>query len=199
MHIAIFITLTMLMSLVHNAPVDATEPSNITLVYDFGAQTLTVNVSHDVANTKTHYIENIEIQKDGFSILNKSYVNQSFNWGMFETFIVSAIVGDNLSITALCKRGHSLTQWLIVTSTTATNPQSTETTTEPTGGIESPGTPLGIGPAAVAIVVVVVFFIIFFAWLKPEYVPESLKQLWTRIRSGFSNLVHNIRTRSSSK
>ncbi|MHA1966047.1 MAG: hypothetical protein ACW97G_15845 [Candidatus Thorarchaeota archaeon] len=205
MHIAIIITLTMLVSLVHNTPVDATEPSNVALVYDFGAQTLTVNVSHYVSNTKTHYIENIEIQNNGFSILNRSYVNQSFDWGMYDTFSVSTIVGDNLTVTALCKRGHSVTTWLIVTSTTATNTPPTQTTS-PTGGTESPGTPLDAGVAIVAGAAVVIFLIVFFAWLNPDRVPKSLKQLGSRIRPGvdwfgekLSNIVQQIKTRVPSK
>jgi hypothetical protein len=189
----------MLVSLVHNTPVDATEPSNVALVYDFGAQTLTVNVS------KNHYIENIEILKNGLSILNRSYVNQSFDWGMYDTFSVSTVVDDNLTVTAFCSKGYSLTTWLIVTSTTATNTPPTETTS-PTGGTESPGTPLGAGVAIVAGAAVVIFLIVFFAWLNPDRVPKSLKQLGSRIRPGvdwfgekLSNIVQQIKTRVPSK
>ena len=133
MRITVIITLALIVTLVHNAPVHATEPSDIALVYDFGTQILTVNVSHDVANTKTHYIENIEILNNGLSILNRSYVNQSFNYGMFDTFSVSTVVDDNLTVTALCSKGYTLTSWLIVTSTTATNQSPTETTTTTEG------------------------------------------------------------------
>ncbi|MHA2160368.1 MAG: hypothetical protein ACXABE_15865 [Candidatus Thorarchaeota archaeon] len=206
MHIAIFITLTMLVSLVHNTPVDATEPSNIALVYDFGAQTLTVNVSHDVSNTKTHYIEEIKIVKNGFSVLNRTYVNQSYDWGMYDTFVVSTVVGDNLTVTVICKRGHSLPRWVIVTSTTATNPPPTGTTTNTGPPNGTPQATLDAGVAIAAGVGVVIFFIIFFAWLKPEYVPESLKQLGSRIRPGadwfgqkMSNLVQQIKTRVPSR
>ena len=185
-HITIILSLALLVGSIHITPVDATEPTDIALVYEFGSQTLTVNVSHDVANPKTHYIETIEVQKNGLSILNRTYANQSFNYGVFDTFSVSTIVGDNLTVTAICKRGHFLTTWLIVTSTTATNPPPTETTstTEPTGSTPPPEPPSGMGPAIVVGVGVIVFFIIFFAWLKPELVPDSLKQIGSRIRPG---------------
>jgi len=181
------------------SPVSGTEPSAVVLTYDPGSQTLAVNISHDVANTKTHYIENIEISNNGISTLNRSYANQSYDWGMYDTFTVSTSVGDNLTVTATCKRGHSLTQWLIATSTTSTSSTSTETTTQPTNGTDPPGTSMDVGPAIVASFAVILALIIFFAWLNPDRVPNVFKQLGARIKSGFSNLVQQIRTRSSSK
>jgi hypothetical protein len=173
----------------------ATAPSDIRLVYEFDSQTLTVNISHYVANTKTHYIETIEIQKNGLSILNRSYTNQSFNWGMYDTFSVSANVDDNLTITGVCSKGYSLTSWLVVTSTTATNtpPSSTTSTTETTTtDIGASGTSLGTGPAIAAGAAVVIFFILFFAWLKPEYVPDAFKQLGSRVRVGTTWFVEKL-------
>ena len=198
-YIATIITITLLTGLVHHTPVVATEPSDIVLVYDFGSQTLTANVSHYVSNNKTHYIENIEIKNNDFSILNRSYSNQSYNWGMYDTFLVSTAVGDNLTVTATCKRGHSLTQWLIVSSATSTSSTPTETTTQPTNGTDPPGTSLDAGPAIAASFAVILALIIFFAWLNPDRVPNVFKQLGARIKSGFSNLVQQIRTRPSSK
>jgi hypothetical protein len=128
---------------------------------------------------------------------------------MYDTFAVSTVVGDNLTVTAICKRGHTLPRWLIVTSTTATNPPSTGTTTSTTGppnGTLPPEASLGAGAAIAAGVGVVIFLIVFFAWLKPEYVPESLKQLGSRIRPGVDwfgqklrNLVLQIKTRVPSR
>lgn len=192
------LTFLLIVGSVHS-PVVATEPSDIVLTYDPGSQILAVNVSHSVANTKTHYIENIEIKNNDFSILNSSYSNQSYNWGMYDTFLVSTVVGDNLTITATCKRGHSLTQWLIVSSTTSTSSSPTETTTQPTNGSGSPGTSLDTGPAIVAGVAILLAFIIFFAWLNPDRVPDVFKQLGARIRSGFSNLIQQVGIRLGSK
>ncbi|NHI90077.1 MAG: hypothetical protein EAX87_11190 [Candidatus Thorarchaeota archaeon] len=220
--LATVIILAILSSMTNITPVAATVPEDMHLTYDFGSQTLAVNVSHYVANTKTHYIETIEILKNGFSVQNTSYNNQSFNWGRYDTFTVSAAVGDNLTVTAFCSKGYSLTRWLVATSGTATNPPSTDTTTsttEPTESTNPSGTTLGPNPmigvgvaAAVA-----VFLIVFFAWLNPDKVPGMFRQVSSRLRTGLSwfgekvrgafswlktglgNLVQQIKTRSTSE
>ncbi|MFW9957613.1 MAG: hypothetical protein ACFFCT_06045 [Candidatus Odinarchaeota archaeon] len=193
--IATVIALTMLTGFANIPPATATVASDILLVYDYATQALTVNMSHYVANTKTHYIEAIEIRKNGISILNRSYANQSYNWGMYDTFNVPAAVDDNLTVTGICNKGYSLTRWLIVTSAIATNtpPSSTTSTTEPTNGVDVPGTSLGTGPAIAAGAVVIIFFVLFFAWLKPEYVPDVFKQLGARIRNGVTWLGEKLR------
>lgn len=222
---AILSLLALTMLLVISAsysPVTASEPSDMSLVYDYGLQNLSVNVSHYVSNTKTHYIGQIEIRKNSLSILNRSYTNQSESWGVYDTFSVSASVGDNLTVTANCKKGYSITKWLIVTSGTSTNSAPTDTTTsttEPTDSTNPSGTTLGPNPligvgvaAAVA-----VFLIIFFAWLNPDKVPSMFRQVTSRLRTGLSwfgeklrksfswlktglgNLVQQIKTRSTSK
>ncbi|MFW9870523.1 MAG: hypothetical protein ACFFEL_12930, partial [Candidatus Thorarchaeota archaeon] len=114
-------TITLLTASVLWTPVVASEPEDLQLAYDFGTQTLAVNVSHYVSNTKTHYIDKIEILKNGLSNHNQSYTNQSNNWYVFGTYTVSTSVGDNLTVIASCKRGDSITRWLIVTSTTSTS------------------------------------------------------------------------------
>lgn len=189
------ITLTMLTGFANIPSAAATVAEDIHLVYDYGSQILTVNISHYVANTKTHYIETVEIHKNGISILNRSYVNQSYNWGMYDTFNVPAAVDDNLTVTGICSKGYSLIRWLIVTSTIATNspPSNTTSTTEPTNGVDTPGTSLGTGSAIAAGAVVIIFFVLFFAWLKPEYVPDVFKQLGARIRNGVTWLGEKLR------
>jgi len=176
-------------------PATATVASDMLLIYDYGTQTLTVNVSHYVANTKTHYIETVKIWKNGISLLNRSYVNQSANWGMCDTFNVAAAVDDNLTITGVCSKGYALTRWLIVTSTVATNspPSNTTSTTEPTNGIDSSGAALGTAPAIAAGGVVIIFFVLFFAWLKPEYVPDAFKPLGARAKTGVIWLGEKMR------
>ncbi|MGY5872797.1 MAG: hypothetical protein RTV72_11165 [Candidatus Thorarchaeota archaeon] len=188
---AIIITLALLICLLPIMPVEASEPENIALVYDFDSQTLTVNVSHYVSNTKNHYIENIEIWKNDISILNSTYTNQTFNWGMYDSFTVATDVGDNLTVTATCNlQGYTITSWLIVSSTTVTNsPTTTDTTTnttDATDGPESPGNTGNVGLAIIVVIVLILFFTLFFAWLKPEYVPERFKQIGSRVRGANS-------------
>jgi len=189
------ITLAMLTGLANIPSAAATVAEDMHLVYDYGSQILTVNISHYVANTKTHHIETVEIQKNGISILNNSYVNQSYNWGMYDTFNVPAAVDDNLTVTGICSKGYSLTRWLIVTSTVATNspPSNTTSTPEPTNGIDSSGAALGTAPAIAAGGVVIIFFVLFFAWLKPEYVPDAFKPLGARAKTGVIWLGEKLR------
>ncbi|MFW9789334.1 MAG: hypothetical protein ACFFE1_16805 [Candidatus Thorarchaeota archaeon] len=192
------IILTILSGAVHVNPVSASVPEDMQLVYDYGTQTLSVNVSHYTPNLKNHYIENIEVLKNGLSLLNRSYPNQTVNWGVYDTFSVSADVDDNLTVTAFCYKGQSLTRWLIVTSTVATNPQSsdttTTTTTEPDGGPEPlAGGSLGTGIAIAAAAGVVIFLIVFFAWLNPDKVPTSLRGIGTRLKPGVSWLEQKLK------
>ena len=195
MCIAMVIALTVLTGFSNTPPVAATVAEDIRLIYDYSSQILTVNISHYVANTKTHYIETVKISKNGISLLNRSYVNQSANWGMCDTFNVPAAVDDNLTITGVCSKGYALTRWLIVTSAVATNspPSNTTSTTEPTNGIDSSGATLGTAPEIAAGGVVIIFFVLFFAWLKPEYVPDAFKPLGARAKTGVTWLGEKLR------
>jgi hypothetical protein len=206
--LAIVITLTMLTGLTHITPVTATEITDMQLVYDFGTQTLTVNVTHHSLN-KNDIIETIEILKNGIFYMNRTYENQSDAWWRYDTFSVSAVVDDNLTVTATCSRDDSITRWLIVTSGTSTNtqpPDTTTPTTEPTDGTEPPpDSSLGAGIAIAAGAGVVIFLIAFFAWLNPDNIPGVFRQLGSRIRSGLSwlgkymsNIAQQIKTKLSS-
>ncbi len=213
------IMFALIVSSIYTMPVEATEPENIVLEYDFDSQTLTVNVSHYVANTKTHYIETIEIKNNDISILNRTYVNQTYNWGMYDSFAVSTAVDDNLTVTATCKKGYSLTRWLIVSSTTSTTTTTTTTittttttTTNTTDGTESPGTALDVSPVIIVGIALVIFFILFFAWLEPDRFPggsrirAGLVWFWEKVRGGISwlgtaigGLFQQIKGKVSSK
>ncbi len=209
-YIVVAISLTILTGFVQVHPVSADAVDDIQLVYDFGSQTLAVNVSHYSIN-KNDIIETIEIRKNDIFYMNRTFENQTNDEWVYDTFSVSAIVDDNLTVTAICSKGLSITRWVIVTSTTATNTPPPDTTTtptttsEPTGGIDTPGTPLGVEFAIVAGIGVVVFLILFFAWLSPDNIPGVFRQLGSRIRSGLSwfgekmsNIVQQIKTKLSS-
>ncbi len=203
------IMFALIVSSIYTMPVEATEPEDIVLEYDFDSQTLTVNVSHYVANTKTHYIETIEIKNNDISVLNRTYVNQTYNWGMYDSFAVSTAVDDNLTVTATCKKGYSLTRWLIVsstttttttttttettsTTTTTTTTDTTTTTTDTTDDPGSPGDTANMSPVIVVGIALVIFFILFFAWLEPDRFPggsrirAGLVWFWEKVRGGIS-------------
>jgi len=213
----LIIAITVLVLALPIVPVTATDITDTSLTYDFNSQLLTVNVSHYTSNTKTHYVESIEIWRNGISIHNQTYVNQTNSWWEYDTFSVSASVGDNLTVVATETKGDSITRWLIVTTSTATNSvtdtttttDSTSTTgesTETTGGPDSLDTTANIGPLVAVGALLVVFFIVLFAWLNPDKVPDAIKQLGTRIKDGLSrlwvgisNLFSQIKAKASSK
>ena len=208
-YIALIVILALVISFAQCAPVEAAEPSDMQLTYDFSAQTLTVNVSHYSIN-KNDIIETIEILKNGIFYMNRTYENQSNDEWVYDTFSVSAVVDDNLTVTATCSKDFSITRWLIITSGTATNTPPPETTTptptEPTDGPESPGITLGTGVAIAAAIGVVVFLIVLFAWLEPDRFRGLVKGFTARARAGVTwigekvgNLLQQIRTRMPSK
>ncbi len=208
------IAITLLVLALPVTPVTATDITDMSLTYEFNSQLLTVNVSHYSSNTKTHFVETIEIWRNGISILNRTYVNQTYSWYEYDTFDVSANVGDNLTVTATESKADYFTQWLIVTSSTATNSVTDTVTsdttatdsTETTDGPDFPDTPANIGPVVAVGAFLVVFFIILFAWLNPDKVPDAIKQLGTRIKDGLSrlwvgigNFIGQIRAKINSK
>ena len=180
----------------------ALAPSDMKLTYEFQSQTLTVNVTH-VGQNKNDYIQIIEIFKNDVSVLNRTYTNQTEARGVLDTFDVTAVIGDNLTVTATCSKAYSITRWLVITSTTTTNTSSAETTstttanetstTEPTNTTNALDTPMNTGPVLAIVVGLLIFFILFFLWLKPEYAPDALKKLGTRIRAGLSLLTEKLR------
>lgn len=190
--LALVTAIVILSGVIHVAPVMAAEVEDMHLVYEFDSQTLMVNVTHYSIN-KNDIIETIEIQKNGIFYMNRTYENQSVDEWVYDTFSISAVVDDNLTVTATCSKGYSITRWLIVTSGTATNPPSTDTTTVPSDNGDPPGTLSGLGPAVAASLAVIVIFIIIIAWLNPEKVPSVFKQLGSRIQSGLSWLGEKLK------
>lgn len=144
------ILLIMLLFVLHQTePIAASPPSDISLEYDYDAQILKANVTHFVANVKTHYIELIEIMKNDVFYLNRTYENQSDAYGMYDTFDVQASHDDNLTLVATCRKGQSLASWIVISETTTT------TTTTPTGTDQPAlGLPLGVVNGIIAAVII---------------------------------------------
>ena len=215
---ALIIAITIFVIALPVVPVAATDITDMTLTYYFDSQILAVNISHYVSNTKTHYVETIEIWRNDVSVFNRTYENQTYSWGEYDTFSVPANVGDNLTVTATELKGNSTTRWLIVTSSATTSSVTDTTTTTSTTTTEStitavdpggPGpsdVPANLAPVIIVGVFLVAFFIVFFAWLNPDKVPDAIKQLGTRIKDGLSriwvgigNLFNQLRTKITSK
>lgn len=136
--------------------VEAKPPTQIELDYNEETEILFVNVTHQVPNPKNHYIELIEVFKNSVFQFNRTYPEQEFNYGLNDTFTIAASSGDNLTVTATCSRGHSLSGWTIAsTSTTSgdvmtTSTQSTTTSNEVIDPLD-PSLVIGTGLVVVAI------------------------------------------------
>ncbi|MFW9966942.1 MAG: hypothetical protein ACFFEA_07295 [Candidatus Thorarchaeota archaeon] len=150
--------------LVRADPID-----QILLNYEQDTQTLFVNVTHDVPNPGNDYIELIEIFRNGLFQFNRTYPEQEFNFGRNDTFTISASSGDNLTVTATCSRGDSLSKWIIVggssttTGGTTTTPTQTETetTTPPPEPVEPLDPAIGIGVGLVAVVIFMLALVLY--------------------------------------
>jgi hypothetical protein len=140
----------------------AHSPSSVVLDYDVGTQILTVTVSHSVSDTATHYVEEIQIQKNGVAYTSRPYTTQDTTSGMEDTFTVDAVAGDVLRVTAICNILGSLVQELTVPGDTTTETTPTDTTS-PTNGTTPPPFELTtiIIASVIALGLIVVLFAVF--------------------------------------
>jgi len=171
---AIILLIILLFVLYQTEPIAATPPSDISLEYDYDAQILKANITHFVPNIKAHYIELIEIMKNDVSYLNRTYVNQSATYGMYDTFDVQASHGDNLTLVATCSKGQFLASWIMISETSST------TSTTPTGTDQPAlGLPLDVVYGIIAAVIIgcVLIVVVF----RRDAVLERLRGLRTAV------------------
>ncbi len=195
------VLLAMLLLTVFNAPhIHATPPTEIDLEYNQGTQTLAVNVTHEVPNPKNHYIQLIEVFKNGVFQFNRTYPEQQFNYGQNDTFTIIASSGDNLTVTATCSRGHFLSAWVVAstttsgsTSTTSTGTTATSSSTTTTTGTQTNTTLEPLSPSAVFVVglTLVVILVILMVLYQSGY-GEKLRPLLDRIKTGLIALRTTI-------
>ncbi|MFX0045709.1 MAG: hypothetical protein ACFE8Z_07665 [Candidatus Hermodarchaeota archaeon] len=110
-------------------PVAAHAPSNMTLLYDWNSQELTVTISHSVADPNTHYIENITVFKNDVKFTSSLYTSQESSSTASDTFIVPATDGDVLRVWVECVLGGARESTI-----TLSEPTGTGTTTTTTNG-----------------------------------------------------------------
>ena len=147
--IVVFLTVLMLFQF---TPVSAHNPTSVDLSYDFESQELTVDVAHSTTDINSHYIYQVEVQKNSVVVLTREYTTQNTTSGMSATYHVAAIHGDVLSVTARCTLAGIRTSQI-----TVVDPDNTETT--PTNnGEPQMAMPILIAVAIVAIGAVAVVF-----------------------------------------
>lgn len=93
--------------------IQAHSPSNITLSYDFGTQTLEVTVYHTVSDP-SHFIVQIQIWKNDIPHTLEIYTSQSSDSQHVDSFNIDAVNGDVLKVTATCSLAGSYTNQITV-------------------------------------------------------------------------------------
>ncbi len=97
-------------------PISAHPPSNMTLSYDYDTQILTVTVFHAVADPNTHYIEQININKNSVFVMERNYTSQASTSSMADTFNIDAQDNDILQVTAICSISGQIQRQITVSS-----------------------------------------------------------------------------------
>lgn len=107
-------------------------PQGMTLEYDFFAQKLNVTIEHNVGSPNTHYIEQVEIQRNANIFLIQNYTSQPSTSTFTYTYDIPAVAGDLLQATGFCSISGSINAQLAVVDPTpqeynlAVTPQVTE-------------------------------------------------------------------------
>ena len=90
----------------------AHSPSEVKLDYDLPAQTLQATITH-TRFSDSHYINKVEIRKNGNLVNLQEYKNQSS-----ETFVysykITAVAGDAIEVRAYCNKFGSKAETLTV-------------------------------------------------------------------------------------
>ncbi|MEE9910183.1 MAG: hypothetical protein K4571_00535 [Deltaproteobacteria bacterium] len=91
----------------------ATPPENVQLKYSFGAQTLSVTVTHDTMLKGSHHVKFIEIKKNNSTVSINTYSEQPSGKTFTYNFKIPAIEEDTFSVTATCNMWGSKTSALL--------------------------------------------------------------------------------------
>ena len=76
--------------------------SNVEVKYDYDNQKLNVTISHITDDTTSHYIEKIEVYKNGVTIIEEDYTSQPSSNTFTLSFDILADDGDVLKVETEC-------------------------------------------------------------------------------------------------
>lgn len=88
----------------------AHSPTGMELEYDKDEGTLEVDITHSVNDPDDHYVERVEIRRNGELVNSEDYTSQPSNSTFSYTFTVSAEEGDSLQVEAFCNQFGSITE-----------------------------------------------------------------------------------------
>jgi hypothetical protein len=84
-------------------------PKNLTAEYDIQSQKLTVRIDHGSFMPSMHYINKVDVKKNGQPVINQTYKSQPDKNPFEYTYEITAKAGDVLEITASCNMYGSKT------------------------------------------------------------------------------------------
>ncbi len=123
-------------------------PTGMDLEYDEMNETLEVNIIHTVEDPEDHYIERVEIMKNGELFASEDYASQPSNSSFSYSYEISASTNDVIQVDAICNRFGSISKSI---SPSENGPNETEN-----NGI--PWLPVGGIVILVIIIVAVVIY-----------------------------------------
>ena len=91
------------------APGGAHSPKEIALSYDQAKKALEVRITHGVDDPVKHYIESVEIKKNGKTLSKTEYKSQPGEATFLYTYPVDVVPGDILEVKASCNKFGSKT------------------------------------------------------------------------------------------
>jgi len=93
--------------------VKAHNPSNMTLEYNSGTETLSVTISHSSANFNTHYIYEVNVTVNGGPGVDQGYTSQPSNTFTYN-YNLTAMAGNVIEVYARCTQAGIITRSLTV-------------------------------------------------------------------------------------
>lgn len=96
------------------APGGAHSPKEVALSYDPAKKTLEIRITHGVDDPAKHYIEAVEIKKDGKTLSKTEYKSQPGEATFLYSYPVDVVPGDILEVKASCNKFGSKTVKLTV-------------------------------------------------------------------------------------
>ncbi len=116
--------LVLVMSIFFSINVSAHPASDMTLSYDYDNEELNVEITHNVGNINSHYIDNVTIKINDEIYEIFTYTGQPTDSSFTYTYDVNASIGDEIEVYTHCNVGGDLTKKISVTSTGVTESES---------------------------------------------------------------------------
>jgi len=107
--VAICLLITVFLLAGFPVPGGAHSPKEIALSYDQAKKTLEVRITHGVDDPAKHYIDGVEIKKNGKTLSKTEYKSQPGEATFLYTYPVDVVPGDVLEVKASCNKFGSKT------------------------------------------------------------------------------------------